>query len=427
MNSRLTHTAQNEAESMIVYKQSHSFAHLRILFAINIPFPEGRANTRRIRSVARELAKQGHQVTILLPFARKPQLPTQVFEGINVERCLVPSTKTLFLNSKQHVKLTVQFVSRCRWLKELWGKSKRGEYDWLYLYQPGIDGLLAAKIARHFGHWICSEYVDLLSSAGYNSLVWRVIYWFQLFADRKVPSISDRILAISTVLEDTYHQRNLKIPVLLFPTLVDTSRFGTGDRDRFRQQLSLGERPVVAFTGSFVRTEGLQVLFRAMNSVIMKHPNVMLIIAGGSLVPGSDDIEQLIKVFGLQANALYLGMIPEDDIIDLLAGSDILVMPKLNDPVNHAGLSIKLAEYLASGKAVIASNVGDVGKYLVHEQDALLIPPGDRDALERALFRLLADPALCMKLGANARQAAIRYFDIKVNVARLVKALSKHT
>ncbi len=118
-------------------------------------------------------------------------------------------------------------------------------------------------------------------------------------------------------------------------------------------------------------------------------------------------------------------MIPEEDVIDLQSTSDILVMPKLDDPINQAGLSTKLAEYLASGKAVVASNVGDVGKYLRHEYDALLVPPGDQHALEQGLIRLLEEPELRHKLGINARETALRHFDIKVNMTRLVKALSE--
>jgi glycosyltransferase involved in cell wall biosynthesis len=167
------------------------------------------------------------------------------------------------------------------------------------------------------------------------------------------------------------------------------------------------------------------VLFEAMSNIITNYPEVMLIVAGGSLVPDSDDAEKLILEYGLERNALYLGVIPEEDVIDLQGTSDILVMPKLDDPVNHAGLSTKLAEYLASGKAVIASDVGDVRKYVIQEEDALLVRPGDRGALERALLRLLGDPELCKKLGASARQAAVRYFDIKINVKRLVIAMSR--
>jgi glycosyltransferase involved in cell wall biosynthesis len=149
----------------------------------------------------------------------------------------------------------------------------------------------------------------------------------------------------------------------------------------------------------------------------------MLILAGGALGDDAEDVDQLIEQYGLGTSAINLGMIPENDVVDLLAASDILAMPKLDDPVNHAGLSTKLGEYLASGRAVIAADVGDVGKYLTHEKDALLLPPGDREALEEGLLRLLRDARLREQLGLAGKKAALRHFDITANVAGLVRFL----
>jgi glycosyltransferase involved in cell wall biosynthesis len=313
-----------------------------------------------------------------------------------------------------------------KWIIELWLKSKRKEYDWLYLYQPGIDGLAAARIAKYFGRRILSEYVDLLSSDGYDSPAWRIIYRLQVVADKKVPYYSNIILTISTVLKNIYKQRNPGIPILIFPSLVDTSRFGKGDPYRYRKELGLGRRMVISFTGSFVRTEGLYILIEAIANIVKRNHDLFLLIAGGSLEPNSDDASQLILQFGLQRYASYLGTLSEEDVIDLQAASDILVMPKLDAPVNHAGLSTKLAEYLASGKPVIASNVGDVGKYLIDGQDALLIPPGKRDALEMAILRLMKDRKLCDLLSVNGRNKAIRHFGIEVNVVNLMETLRSY-
>ena len=74
------------------------------LFAVNIPYPEGRANTRRIRTIARELVKQGHKVHILLPFAREPQARHQIIEGVNVHWCLIPTCSSNFLNKNNRIK-----------------------------------------------------------------------------------------------------------------------------------------------------------------------------------------------------------------------------------------------------------------------------------------------------------------------------------
>jgi glycosyltransferase involved in cell wall biosynthesis len=397
---------------------------VKILFAVNIPYPEGRANTRRIRTIARELVKQGHSVIILLPFTREPQARHQIIDGVYVHCCLMPTCSSDFLNKKNNVKLHIQIISRLKWIIELYKATKRFEYEWLYLYQPGIDGFAAAMLAKYYGRKIVSEYVDMLSPNGFDGPVWRLIYSTLLLADRLVPQYADVVLTISSDLRIKYHQRKIKAPVMLFPTLVDTLKFGNGDGDHFRRDLELGERRIVVFTGSFVRSEGLHLLIKAVSRVVKKYNDVFLIVAGGSLVSDSDNANELIARFGLQENALFLGMIPESDVIDLQAAADVLVMPKLDDPINHAGLSTKLSEYLAAGKAVIASKVGDVDKYLKDDQDALLVPPGDCKALENALLRLLGDTDLRLRLGRNGRKVAEEKFDVGVNVRQLIKTLS---
>jgi glycosyltransferase involved in cell wall biosynthesis len=396
---------------------------MRFLFAVNIPYPEGRANTRRIRTIARELVKQGHQVRILLPFARGSHAAYKIIDGVHVNWCLIPQNESEFLNKKKRVKLIIQIFSRLRWLKQLYKFTNVGEYEWLYLYQPGIDGFVAGLLAKCCGKKIISEYVDMLLTEGYAGPVWRLIYCMQVLADKMVPQFADVILTISTALKIKYERLNSKSPIVLFPTLVDTSKFGGGDHAHFRRRFDLGQRQIIAFTGSFVRTEGLHLLVEAVSRILNNYPEICLIIAGGSLVPESDDAVELITRFKLQSNALYLGSISESEVIDLQAASDILVMPKLDAPVNHAGLATKLSEYLASGNAVIASNVGDVGKYLTNMHDALLVTPGNLNELEKALLALLNDSELRGFIGNNGRSVALKNFDVSINVQRLVNVL----
>lgn len=395
---------------------------MRILFATNIPFPEGRANTRRIMSVAREMARQGHDVCLVLPYSRTRQPHRQEVDGVKVHICHVPLSDTEVFSYSGRVKLSVQLLSRLKWWKALWDESSRRSYDWMYLYQPGADSLCAAGIARIFDRKIVSEFVDALTPAEYSGPVWRTIYQLQVFADRIVPRHSHLLLVISTALRDKYQARYPSVPVMILPTLVDTDRFTGGDRNRFRHALGIGERPTVVFTGSFVRTEGLRALCAAFAQVIEERPDAMLVIAGGSLVPESDDVNRLLDQHHLRSNAHYVGMLPERDVIDLQACADVLVMPKTDDPVNHAGLATKLGEYLSSGNAVVASDVGDVKKYLVDHEHAMLVPPGDVAALAAAILYLVSNPDVRQKIGKSGRDACLRSFSVRDNVEGLLHA-----
>jgi glycosyltransferase involved in cell wall biosynthesis len=396
---------------------------IRILIAVNIPYPEGRANTRRILTIARELVRQGHEVRLLLPFSRIRQPPQQVVDGIQVCICYVPNANSQAVNAAGRVRLRVHIISRLKWLKALWRESRLRSYDWLYLYQPGIDSAGAVAVARMFARKVVCEFVDALTPAGYSTRFLRVIYPLQVLADRILPRKADLVIVISTVLRRQYQGRAPSVPVLIVPTLVDIDRFGAGDPQRFRQSLGIEDRLTVVFTGSFVRTEGLSILCAAFSTVSTVRPEARLLIAGASLVPDSDDIEVLFGKYQLQGRAHYLGMLSESDVIDLQACADVLVMPKTDDVVNHAGLGTKLGEYLASGNAVVASDVGDVSRYLVHRKDALLVPPGQPEGLSAAILLLLDDPVMRAEIGGRGRVAAQRHFSVDHNVGRIAHSL----
>jgi glycosyltransferase involved in cell wall biosynthesis len=168
-------------------------------------------------------------------------------------------------------------------------------------------------------------------------------------------------------------------------------------------------------------------LVEAMAQVVRTHPSARLLIAGGSKAASRDDVDALIEKFGLRKHARNLGQIGRLDVIDLLAAADVCAVPKLDDPVNHAGLSTKLAEYLAAGKPVVVSRVGDVAHYLSHMENAVLCHPGDADDLAAAIRLLLSDPDLAHRIGAAGRSLAEREFDVGVNVRRLLDAIGTIT
>jgi glycosyltransferase involved in cell wall biosynthesis len=86
-------------------------------------------------------------------------------------------------------------------------------------------------------------------------------------------------------------------------------------------------------------------------------------------------------------------------------------MTRINSKFANAGFPFKLGEFLASGKAVIATSVGDVPNYLFNDINALLINPNSAEEIIDALLLLIEDPDKRKALGAEARKTAERCFD----------------
>jgi starch synthase len=113
---------------------------------------------------------------------------------------------------------------------------------------------------------------------------------------------------------------------------------------------------------------------------------------------------------------------------------DVVVVPSVVDADGNVdGLPNVLLEAMASGRAVVASDVGGISSVVDDGITALLVPPGDPDALRSTLLCLLGDPSFRRKLGAMARDRVIRGYQWSVVADRTaslyecaVKRSSRH-
>jgi glycosyltransferase involved in cell wall biosynthesis len=151
----------------------------------------------------------------------------------------------------------------------------------------------------------------------------------------------------------------------------------------------------VGVTANLRPVKGLDVFVRAAAAVSAAHPGATFHVAGeGPLRP---ELEKLAHGLGLGARLTLCGSV--EDVPGFLAGLDVAVLPSLTE-----GMSNALLEYLAAGKAVVATAVGGNVRLVEDGVNGLLVPPGDADGLAAAIGRLLSDPALAARLGAEARR-----------------------
>jgi glycosyltransferase involved in cell wall biosynthesis len=108
----------------------------------------------------------------------------------------------------------------------------------------------------------------------------------------------------------------------------------------------------------------------------------------------------------------------------LLDACDVLVSPHvpLADGSEFFGSPTKLFEYMAMGKGIVASRLGQIGDVLSHEETALLVEPGDARELSEAISRLAKSKDLRERLGAAARRVAVAHHTWEHNARRVLDA-----
>lgn len=170
------------------------------------------------------------------------------------------------------------------------------------------------------------------------------------------------------------------------------------DLDAIRRRWSLEDVKVVAFTGSFDPWQGLGTLVTAFAQVCQRIPDVLLVLAGDGFMRTA--IEQQVALLECSSCVRFLGRMIQNEVADLLAVADIGVMPL----ENHAEfVGMKLFDYMASGIAVVVTAPQRKHDLIVHEENGLVVEPGDVKGLADALVRLLNDPAECERLGRSAQ------------------------
>jgi glycosyltransferase involved in cell wall biosynthesis len=175
-----------------------------------------------------------------------------------------------------------------------------------------------------------------------------------------------------------------------------------GNRTAARAALGIPDGHVLFLAvGSLVPRKGHAVLIEAL-STIGAGP-WMLAIAGGGVE--KDRLEALAASKGLTAHVKILGH--REDVPDLLAATDVFVMPSLWE-----GLPLALLEAMLAGKPVIASRTSGIPEAVDDGVDGVLTTPGDVGELAAALRAVLSDPTRRATLGAAARARATASFTL---------------
>lgn len=160
---------------------------------------------------------------------------------------------------------------------------------------------------------------------------------------------------------------------------------------------------VVCFAGLFYPWHGVGVLAEAFAVLRAQRPEARLVLVGDG--EGRTLVESILDSAGVRDDALLTGLVSRDEVPGFLAAADALASPHLpND--TFIGSPIKLWEYMASGRAIVASDTAQLGQVLRDGETALVVPAGDPAALAAALIRLADSRELRVCLGQAAQREA---------------------
>lgn len=199
-----------------------------------------------------------------------------------------------------------------------------------------------------------------------------------------------------TVVSDLLAQRTLKrrLPTRVIWGGVDPNLFKATAEDR-------GEELIVGYAGNFRPYQGLPILIEAACQRVASGADLRLLLIGD---PGRTGIDRLAKE-RLPGRVELTGPVDYEDVPSALARANVLVIPRPDSKTARAGFPSKLPEYMALGKALVVTDVGEQGRAVKDGVSGLVVRPDDPSALAGALDSL-RQPALRERLGRCARAEA---------------------
>ena len=265
-----------------------------------------------------------------------------------------------------------------------------------------------------------------------SSELWKGRYWGGLRLARMAALVerinlraADRIVVVSVVLRQQLVAAGVGVErVVVNPNAVDASQFRPDAGGvHVRQRLGLGSTLVVGFSGTFGAWHGIPTLAAVLPAVLRARPAVRWLLIGDG--PLRRLVDEAVDRHGLAGRVCRTGLVPHTDMPAYLAACDVLVSPhgRQADGGEFFGSPTKLFEYMAAGRPIVASAVGQIADVLVDEQSALLVPPDDPEALCRAIVRLVDDACLRVRLGLAARETAEERHTWRQNAERVLECL----
>jgi len=207
--------------------------------------------------------------------------------------------------------------------------------------------------------------------------------------------------------------------IVVLPNAVHVDRFkpDMDARAQIRTSLGMNNKPVVIFVGNFFPWHDVVTLLKAFSEVQKTHPEARLMLVGD----GERRVEMMKQAseLGLDRSVKFTGIVPHAEVPRYIAVADIAVVPYPPMQQEMWLSPLKLFEYMSSGKAVIASAVGQIVDVLQDGENGLLVPPGDVTAMSDALKTLIQDSNLRSRLGMQARKDAVNKFSWESYLSRL--------
>ena len=264
---------------------------------------------------------------------------------------------------------------------------------------------------------------DLLEQRKFKGVPERGLrHLFAVWATRVCFETAAQIICISPRLKQHLHTKwnidQSKLPVL--PCAADVEAFKPGyNSETVRKRLGLTTEPVVMWIGGFYPWHDLSLLLESFALILKQRQNTRLVLVGDG--PTRTSVVDMATKAGLRHAVIMTGTIAHAQVPEMLSIADVAVVPSapVTASLGGTGTPLKLFEYMAAGKAIVATALNEAAEVIQDGHNGLLVKAGDVNMFAETVLRLIDDPEERDRLGQNAREQAVKEYSWEHYTRRL--------
>jgi glycosyltransferase involved in cell wall biosynthesis len=373
---------------------------------------------RRVLDEARALVAHGYEVCVICP-ADSGELFEETMEGFRVLRYRSSPARSGALNQiREYANALVQ-------TQKLIGRASRnGGFDVILACNPPDLFFLTALPYKLVGKKFIFDQHDLAPEL-YQSIYGKStgpLMWALRFSQSMSYRLADSVITVNESYASLARNSG-QVPADRVFVVRNGPREGWPLQVPSDDSLKRGHPYLVLYLGVMGYQDGLDVLLQIAEHLVKNlgfGEALFALVGDGDAVP---DLKTMAQELGIEQNVEFVGWVSDEELISrYLQTADACVCPEPSSPLNDKSTFVKVMEYMASGKPIVAF---DLPETRVSAGDsAVYASPGDVPAFARVLMNVLSDPGQqqLMQAQAEARLPALRWEN---QVPALLEAFSK--
>lgn len=351
--------------------------------------------------LARELARLGHEVTVVAPF----------FQDMSDS------------DSEEPYGIIRYHGYHTGWLRALpmffaaYRSIRHGDVIIaINVSSGGIIGWISRSIWKK--PYVVAAYAYEFLKFRKNQVIKRILL--------SIYNHSIRIIAISRFTRDQLIRFGVH-PEQIAVILPGASISPISSQDFIRsvqERLLLSDSRIILAVGRFVKRKGHRVLIQAMPRILEKCPKAQLVLVGDG--PELDFCVKLARQLGVRDHVLFTGILSDDEVAALYQLCEVFALPtSAEDDGQVEGFGLVFAEASAYGKPVIAGRSGGVEDAVIHGETGIIVEPDNPEAVAETILRVFDEPEWAKCLGEKGRERVLRELNWQVFATRLLEEIKQ--